>query len=98
MKYVPDRSGRFQRRPHYEPRELDDECEHIIGEFLRRKYGCIKFPITTDDLTCLVEQDADDLDLYADLSNEGPDIQGVTDFYPKGKPRVRIARELSEHP
>jgi hypothetical protein len=34
--------------------------------------------------------------LYADLSVEGQEVQGVTDFYPKGKPRVRIARELSE--
>ncbi len=98
MKYVPDRTGRFQRRPHYDPRELDDECERIIVEFLKSKYGSPKFPIPTDDLTCLIERDAADLDLYADLSKEGPDVQGVTDFYPKGKPRVRIARELSESP
>jgi hypothetical protein len=96
MKYVPDRSGRFQRRPHYEPRELDEECDRIVGEFLTAKQGTIDFPLSTDDLTCLIERDAADLDLYADLSGEGPDIQGVTDFYPKGKPRVRIARELSE--
>ena len=96
MKYVPDKTGRFQRRPHYDPRELDDECERIVNEFLTSKYGSIKFPISTDDLTCLIERDAADLDLYADLTAEGFEVQGVTDFFPKGKPRVRIARELSE--
>lgn len=96
MKYVPDKTGRFQRRPHYDPRELDDECERIVNEFLTSKYGAIKFPISTDDLTCLIERDAADLDLYADLTREGFEVQGVTDFYSKGKPRVRIARELSE--
>jgi hypothetical protein len=95
MKYVSDKTGRFQRRPHYEPRELDDECDRIVNEFLKSKHGTVKFPISTDDLTCLIERDAADLDLYADLSREGQDVQGVTDFYPKGKPRVRIARELS---
>ena len=98
MKYVSDKTGRFQRRPHYEPRELDDECDRIVNEFLNAKYGAIKFPISTDDLTCLIERDAADLDLYADLSREGQDVQRVTDFYPKGKPRVRIARELSAEP
>jgi hypothetical protein len=96
MKYVPDKTGRFQRRPHYEPRELDEECDRIISEFLGAKYGSVKFPISTEDLTCLIERDAADLDLYADLTSEGPDVQGVTDFYPKGKPRVRIDRQLSD--
>ena len=68
MKYVPDKTGRFQRRPHYDPRELDDECERIINEFLNSKYGSVKFPLLTDDLTCLIERDAADLDLYADES------------------------------
>ncbi|HZM04971.1 MAG TPA: hypothetical protein VFC44_18375 [Candidatus Saccharimonadales bacterium] len=98
MKYVPDKTGRFQRRPHYEVRELDDECEGIITEFLKTKHGDVRFPITTDDLTCLIERDAADLDLYADLSEEGAEVQGVTDFFPKRKPRVRISRELSENP
>ena len=96
MQYVNDKTGRFVRRPHYEPRELDDECERIIGEFLRQKHGCVTFPVSTNDLTLLIEKEADELDLYADLSTEGRDVQGVTYFYPKKKPRVRIAKELSE--
>jgi len=98
MKYVPDRTGRFRQRPHFEQAELDDECERIITEFLKTRHGSVRLPISTDDLTCLIEGEAADLDLYADLSKEGNDVQGVTDFFPKGKPRVRIARELSDHP
>src|SRR5579859_3902521 len=96
MKYVVDKTGRFIRRPHYEPGELDDECERVITDLLQKKYGKVSFPILTNDLTLLIEQDAEELDLYADLSKEGSDVQGVTYFYPKKKPRVRIARELSE--
>ncbi|MDB6019626.1 MAG: hypothetical protein JWR19_4115 [Pedosphaera sp.] len=96
MQYVTDKTGRFVRRPHYEPGELDDECERIIGEFLQQKYGRVAFPISTNDLTLLIEKETEELDLYADLSTEGHDVQGVTYFYPKRKPRVRIAKELSE--
>ena len=39
---------------------------------------------------------AEDLDLYADLSRLGPDIEGVTIFNPKGKPSIRVAAALSE--
>src|SRR5882724_9810732 len=96
MQYVNDKTGRFVRRPHYETGELDDECERIIGDFLRQKHGCVTFPVSTNDLTLLIENEAEELDLYADLSSEGHDIQGVTYFYPKKKPRVLIAKELSE--
>ena len=54
MKWVNDRTGRFARRPHYEPEELDSECEQIILSFLKAKYGKIEFPIKTDDLTILM--------------------------------------------
>ncbi len=96
MQYVPDKTGRFVRRPHYEPAELDDECERIITDFLRKKYGNVTYPICTNDLTLLIEQETDELDLYADLSKEGVDVHGVTYFYPRKKPRVRIAKDLSE--
>jgi len=95
MKWVIDTTGRFGWRPYYEPSELDDECEHIVAAFLRRKYGVIRFPISTDDLTVMLEKETSDLDLFADLSRDGDDIEGVTDFFPQKKPAVRIARELS---
>ena len=95
MRWVTDRTGRFSQRPHYEPRELDHECEQIVSGFLKHKYGEVRFPISTDDITILIEQDTSHLDLYADLSSEGQGIEGVTDFFPDRKPAVRIAKDLS---
>ena len=96
MEYVPDRTGRFAQRPHFEPEELDYECEEVVSSFLRAKYGSVIYPIATNDLTILVEREVSVLDVYADLTSEGERVQGVTDFLPGKKPRVRIARELSE--
>jgi hypothetical protein len=98
MKYVPDATRRFRKRPHFEPKELDFECETIISDFLLELYGSVTYPIPTDALTSLLERHAADLDLYADLSGEGPEVEGVTDFFPGTQPKVRIARELSEEP
>lgn len=98
VRMVPDRTGRFPERPHYEPQELDQECERIITQFLRDHYGKAEFPVTTDDLTKLIERDADDLDPYADLSVLGPEVEGVTEFRPGRKPTVRISAELSNDP
>jgi hypothetical protein len=93
MKCVKDRTGRFAQRPHYLPEELDEECERIILEFLKKKHGKVEFPVTTDDLTVLIEQKAD-LDSYADLSQEEGDVEGVTEFTPGKRPVVRIATIL----
>lgn len=93
--WVTDRSGHFPQRPHYEPKELDYICEDIISSFLKNKYGSFKLPVLTDDLTILIEQDTSDLDLYADLSNEGEDVEGATDFFPHNKPAVLISENLS---
>lgn len=94
MQYVPDNTGRFSRRPHYKPDELDRECENAITSFLRSR-GEVRFPISTEDLTRLIERDTDDLDLYADLSEYGSDVEGVTEFTPGRKPTVRISERLS---
>jgi hypothetical protein len=83
-------------RPHYELHELDEECEKIISDFSRQIHGDLILPIPTDTLTKLVERDASDLDLFSDLTTEGPDVDGVTDFLPNQEPRVRISAELSE--
>jgi hypothetical protein len=50
VKMVPDLSGRFPRRPYYENAELDRECEAVLGSFLRRRRGEVRFPVDTDDL------------------------------------------------
>lgn len=98
MKWVKDLTGRFPQRPHYLPAELDQECERIISDFLRKRHGAVHYPIATDDLYVLLERETADVDPYADLSGEGAEVEGVTDFYPGQKPRVRIARDLSEDP
>ncbi len=95
VRYVRDTTGRFSQRPHYKPEELDRECENIITGFLKGKYGKVEFPVTTDDLTLLIERDTDDFDPYADLSAYGNDVEGLTEFQPGRKPIVRIAENLS---
>ncbi len=62
MRYVPDRTGRFAERPHYEPKELDMMFEQIVVDFLTTRHHKVQFPITTDDLTILIEQDTEHLD------------------------------------
>lgn len=95
MRWVPDKTGRFTQRPHYTPQELDTECDKIVSTFLRKKYGRAEYPITTDDLTILIEEKAD-LDSFADLSGEGIDVEGLTEFRPGKRPVVRIAASFSE--
>ncbi len=97
MRYVRDTTGRFQQRPHYEMSELDEACDHIITSFMQEQHGRLLLPIPTDDLTKLIERDTDDLDLYSDLSDEGPDVEGITYFRPGQKPAVRIANGLLEN-
>lgn len=98
MRWIPDPTGRFPRRPYYEDGELDRLCEQAISDFLRDRHGKVLLPIPTEDLGVMIEKDAEDLDLYADLSGEGVpgETHGVTHFFPGQKPRVQIARELSE--
>ena len=96
MKWLPDRSGRFERRPYYEQEELDSECEAVIIDFLNALYGQMLVPMPTGALIKLIERDAADLDLYADLSAEGDGVEGVTYFFAAGRPKVRIIRTLSE--
>lgn len=98
MKWVRDTTGRFQKRPHYLPEDLDAECEKIVTEFLLQKHGQVTFPISTDDLTCLLERDIKSLDLYADFSEEEGQVEGVTEFRLGQKPIVKIAARLTETP
>lgn len=96
VRYVSDRTGRFSQRPHYKPEELDRECENLITSFLKENYGEVRLPVTTDDLTRLIERDTEDLDLYADLSSYGPDVEGLTAFRIGYKPSVKISTILAE--
>jgi hypothetical protein len=94
VKWVTDKTGRFAQRPHYAPEALDAESEQIITAFLKKRHGQVEYPVKTDDLTVLIEERAD-LDLYADLSSEGPDVEGVTEFVSGKRPLVKISHLLS---
>lgn len=95
VKQVRDTTGRFQTRPHYTIQELDTECERIIAGFYKTTPQNLTFPISTDDLTKLIEQNTSDFDPGADLSHYGDDVEGVTEFCPGQKPRVKISEKLS---
>jgi Zn-dependent peptidase ImmA (M78 family) len=96
VRYVPDPTGRFMERPFWSEAELDRECEGIITSFLQRQHGRVEYPVETGDLTILIEEEVEDLDQYADLSEYGFDVEGVTIFETGRKPKVRIAAGLAE--
>jgi Zn-dependent peptidase ImmA (M78 family) len=98
MKWIPDTTTRFKWRPYYEQEELDTECERIVTQFLSQKHGEVHFPLSSDDLAVMIEKDTSDLDLYADLSREGRDVEGMTEFFANKKPAIRISQELSLDP
>jgi hypothetical protein len=93
-KYLRDPLGRPIPRLFFEdPREIDAECEDMIGDFMQRRYGSFRLPIPTEALIQLIDDEADDLDLYAQL----PDgVEGLTDFFTDRRPNVRIADDLSD--
>jgi IrrE N-terminal-like domain len=64
-------------------------------QFMKTLNGEVRFPVSTDDLTRLVERDTDDLDLYADLSSYGPAVEGLTGFRGGKKPIVKISADLA---
>jgi hypothetical protein len=95
VRQVRDTTGRFSLRPHYQPAELDRECEAVLAGFFGPTHGQIPLPIPTDELTRLIERDVSDFDPGADLAEYGPDVEGVTEFRSGRKPRVRIAGALA---
>jgi hypothetical protein len=96
VKMIPDRTGRFPRRPYWETAELEGKCEEAITTFLLRRYGFERIPVPTEAITALIERDAGDLDIRSDLSDDQFEVFGCTVFQRGEKPRVVIARELWE--
>jgi hypothetical protein len=96
VKFISDKTGRFFSRPYYQPEELDHACEAIITSFLLSRYGVVKFPISTDDIIRLIEQRVNYLDTYADLSEFGETVEGVTEFFLGENPTVKISNNLME--
>lgn len=76
---------------------LDSRAELLISTHLEsRRLREDRFPVTCGDLSTLLENMADDLDLYADLAEFGDGVEGATFFRLGRKPIVKIAQELSE--
>lgn len=91
MKPLRDPLGRPIPRLYFKIEELDARCEGIIRDFMERRSGGFRLPIPTDELTRLIEEQADDLDMYADLP-EG--IQGQTLFFLDRRPKVQISKAI----
>lgn len=58
----------------------------------------MSYPITTGDLNVLIERHGAQLDTYADLSDRGLDVEGMTEFFPDQPPLVSISKELAADP
>jgi len=95
MKWVRDATGRFPQRPYWLTDEIESEAERVVDDFRRTTGRASTFPLSTDDLTVLIESRASDFDLYADLSADGDDVEGVTEFSLDGRSVVRIDRRLA---
>jgi hypothetical protein len=95
VKMIPDNTGRFAMRPFHDARELDDECERLVGDLLLKRHRKVEYPVATDDLTVLIEMHDADLDSFADLSSYGDDVEGVTEFFPDCGPKVSISKRIS---
>ena len=93
MKLLRDPLGRPIPRPYFDIDELDRECERIVTNFMERYSAGFRLPVPTDDIIRMIEMEADDLDMYADLPEE---LDGYTDFFFERRPRVRIAKRLSD--
>jgi Zn-dependent peptidase ImmA (M78 family) len=93
VNWTRDNTGRFRQRPHYTDKELEQICEDAICGFLRERHGKATFPVSTADLTVLIEQHVDDLDSYGDLDDN---IDGLTHFFPEKRPKVKIAARLQQ--
>ncbi len=91
VRWLKDRTGRFDEYPHWDPEELDIECESVVRKFLSAKHGSPIYPIATDDLTVIIEEHARSLDQFAHL----PDgVEGRTQFRPPDKPDVAVSSLL----
>ena len=92
MKLLRDPLGRPIKRLYFKTEELDEQCERIIAEFMDQHSGGFRLPIPTDDIIRMIEAEANDLDLYADLSEN---VDGYTDYFTDRNPDVKISERLA---
>jgi Zn-dependent peptidase ImmA (M78 family) len=95
-RFIPDPVGGLSWRPYKSEDEIDTECECLLRQFLALPLLTpMPLPITTDLLTVMIEEHAQQLDLYADLREN---IEGLTTISSTTRPTVRINRQLSANP
>ena len=58
---------------YFKTEDLDERCERKIADFMDRHCGGFRLPIPTDDLIRMIEVEAEDLDMYADLPKRRTD-------------------------
>lgn len=91
--WLPDPTGRFARRPHFLQDEIEARCEAAL-QALFEGIGGSPSAISTEHLVVLAESITEEVDLFADLSPIGSDVEGATQFAPPGKPKIKIDRTL----
>ncbi len=77
-------------------KKMEGEAERAIMTHIQTRRSTDCFPISTDDLTTLIEKHVQELDPYADLTAFGNGVEGLTLFQPGAKPIVKIASSLTE--
>jgi hypothetical protein len=92
MKLLRDPLGRPIKRLYFKTDELDQQCERIVAEFMDHHGGGFRLPIPTGDLIRMINAEANDLDLYADLSEN---VDGFTDYFTDRNPDVKISERLA---
>jgi hypothetical protein len=92
-RFIPDRVGGLSWRPYKTEGEIEAECEHLLRTHLHvDPQESLPIPMSTDNLTCLIEAAAERLDLYAEMA---ADVEGLTEIARDRRPFVRINRLLS---
>ena len=90
---IPDPISGLPWRPFKAEEEIDHECESLIRHFFDLCPDiATPSPLTTDDLTVMIEAYAERLDLYADMRVE---VEGLTTINATTPPVVRINRLLT---
>ena len=84
-------------KPEFHPtKRMEFKAEDAVLSHIRSRRSTDLFPVTTDDLTTLLERHVEELDIYADLSPYGSGVEGLTIFLPSRRPIVKVACALSE--
>jgi Zn-dependent peptidase ImmA (M78 family) len=92
-RFIPDRVGGLSWRPYKIEHEIEAECEHLLRSYLNLDPSeSLPLPLSTDDLTGLIEAAAERLDLYAEMA---ADVEGLTEIARDRRPFVHINRLLS---